>query len=214
MEREEGGKRESSTPVPPGALTLCDIGESTVFGIRFSPGGPEGQFSGLFFLLDFHPAKHRWVVTMVRGQVALDLPGLNFFLFPHVLSFSLAIISHFIWPYTPHMSLAQRTKKHSITLKLGLATCRPPPLPQLGQALSFPMPCSGPLPLTLPFSTFTLELEPSCLQGRGGAWPGTLTAGWQLEEIHLFSALRVAPWKGPRTRGKGAGKSCEGGQGK
>lgn len=145
-----------------------------------------------------------------EGAGGTGSPWLEFFLFPHVLSFSLAIISHFIWPYTPHMSLAQRTKKHSITLKLGLATCRPPPLPQLGQALSFPMPCSGPLPLTLPFSSFTLELEPSCLQGGGGAWPGTLTAGWQLEEIHLFSALRVAPWKGPRTRGKGAGKSCGG----
>lgn len=140
--KEEDGKAPPA--VPPGALTLCDIGESTVLGISFSPGGPEGQFSGLYFLLDFDPAKHRWVVTMVRGQVALDLPGLNFFLFPHVLSFSLAIISHFIWPYIPHMSLAQRTKKHSITLKLGFATCRPPPLPQLGQAVSFPMPCSGP----------------------------------------------------------------------
>lgn len=79
------------------------------------------------------------------------------------------------------MSLAQRTKKHSIILKLGLATCGSLPsthmFTQLGQVASFPTAPSGPSVPPQPFSSFQLELEPSPLQRVGEAWAGFLTAG-------------------------------------
>lgn len=76
--------------VPPGAfeqlcpapLALCNIREIHVFQISFSPGGPEGQSSGLFFLLDFDPVKHRWVVTMAMGTGGTGSSWLEFFLIP------------------------------------------------------------------------------------------------------------------------------------
>lgn len=184
---------------------LCDIKEMHVLGNSFSPGGPEGQLSGLPLPLDFDPVKHRWVRSQCKGgwgrQVALSL---RFFSYSPTSSLS-AIISHFAWSYIPHMSLAQRTKKHSIILKLGRATCRPLPLThmftQLEQVASFSL---HPPP---PFSSFGLEWEPSLLQGVGGTWSGTLTAGQQREEPHLLCALTVAPGR-DQQQGTGTGKSC------
>lgn len=54
--------------VPPGALeqlgpaplALCIIREMNILGISFSPAAPEGEFSGLFFLLALIQSSTDW----------------------------------------------------------------------------------------------------------------------------------------------------------